>query len=151
MSTLTERIHIDNLHTFADEFIQSLHPIDGSATVIALHGDLGTGKTTFVSALAHTLGIADSVVSPTFVIMKSYAIRHTNYDYLVHVDAYRLESSAELERLRFREYLADSRNLICVEWPSIVPESIPESAVRIDISIVDEFTREFVITRPDSV
>ena len=149
MSIITEHIHIDNLRAFTDEFVLSLRPLNECATVIALHGDLGTGKTTFVSSLARTLGIADAVVSPTFVIMKSYAIIHSHHSYLVHVDAYRLESSAELEQLRFREYLADNRNLICVEWPSIVSESIPESAIHIDISIVDEFTRSFVITRPD--
>jgi tRNA threonylcarbamoyladenosine biosynthesis protein TsaE len=114
------------------------------ATIVALSGDLGAGKTTLTQAIARELGVVENVISPTFVIMKSYPVnsRRDECSRLVHIDAYRLESSSELERLGWAELIADPANLILIEWPEKVPGAIPTHARRVTLSHKNEEERE---------
>ncbi len=115
------------------------------ATVVALSGDLGAGKTTLTQAIARKLGIVENVISPTFVIMKSYAVPQQGmrgFFRLVHIDAYRLDSSSELEKLGWAELIADPENLILIEWPEKVPEAIPAHARRVTLAHKNEDERE---------
>jgi tRNA threonylcarbamoyladenosine biosynthesis protein TsaE len=106
------------------------------ATVVGLSGHLGAGKTAFVKIVAKLLGVKEEVTSPTFVIMKIYEVNTTiqirqpaendltiqnlPWERLIHIDAYRLEKSEELEVLNFEQLVADPHNLIMVEWPENV-------------------------------
>lgn len=112
-----------------------------AATVLALHGDLGSGKTTFVQALARELGVTDTPISPTFVIQKYYPLTGAAFDRLVHIDAYRLESARQLEVLGWYDLVGDPTQLIAIEWPEHVAEAIPDSAQHIYFTYVDEDTR----------
>ena len=136
----------EDIDTMADELLAAIGMEKGSAkeraTVVALSGDLGAGKTTLTQAVARKLGVAESVISPTFVIMKMYYAKHDAYARLVHIDAYRLNSSAELERLGWGELIADPKNLILIEWPERVPEAIPVDAHRVTLSHLSEEERE---------
>lgn len=125
----------------AGEVLAAL-PGRAGATVIALSGDLGAGKTTLTQAIARKLGVTESVISPTFVIMKEYSVSSGQYARLVHIDAYRLESSAELERLGWREILADAGTLVLIEWPEKVPEAIPTDALRVSLTHRSDDERE---------
>ncbi len=134
------------MQAHARELISSL--VSGKkATVVTLSGDLGAGKTTFAQRVAKELGVEESVTSPTFVIEKVYALpaqaglSGQKWKRLVHIDAYRLSSERELEALGFKELLADPGNLILIEWPEHVAGLIPEDAVRLSLSFVDEETR----------
>lgn len=80
--------------------------------VILLSGDLGAGKTVFVKGIAKGLGIADTVVSPTFNLMNEYEGRLTLY----HYDAYRLHDALEAEEAGLTEYFGDRRGVCAVEW-----------------------------------
>lgn len=104
------------------------------ATVVALSGELGAGKTTFTQEVAKVLGVEDHVVSPTFVIQKIYALKNQKFEHLIHIDAYRLESAKELEHLGWHDIVANSSNLILIEWPERVAELIPAYAIRITLS-----------------
>ncbi len=84
--------------------------------VVFLHGDLGSGKTTFVQGLAHALGYEGPVRSPTFTIVNVYPIGHDRIKRIVHVDLYRLKDESELTPLTLEEYLDDS-TLLLIEWP----------------------------------
>ncbi len=89
--------------------------------VLALHGDLGAGKTHFVRGLCVGLGIAaDSVSSPTFTLVQEYSGRLPVF----HMDAYRLRSADELLDLGFDDYLS-AGGVCIVEWPSRVAELLP--------------------------
>src|SRR4051812_11428104 len=124
------------------EVLKTLRAKKGeSATVVALSGDLGAGKTTLTQAIARELGIRETVISPTFVIMKIYELEKEAWKHLVHIDAYRLESSRELERLGWAEIIADPENLVLIEWPEKVPEAIPETAYRISLEHSSEEER----------
>jgi tRNA threonylcarbamoyladenosine biosynthesis protein TsaE len=92
------------------------------ATVVFLHGDLGAGKTTFTKNLAHYLNLNLDITSPTFTILKSYDFDVLAFKKLIHIDAYRLSSYADLLKIKFDEYLNDTNNLIFIEWPSLVAD-----------------------------
>ena len=89
-------------------------PIDN---VLALYGDLGSGKTTFVQGLAHCWGIREPVTSPTYAIFNSY----TGTRKLIHLDAYRLDSNAEADDLMLEDFL-ESPWCLAIEWPENMPD-----------------------------
>ncbi|MBQ6621381.1 MAG: tRNA (adenosine(37)-N6)-threonylcarbamoyltransferase complex ATPase subunit type 1 TsaE [Mogibacterium sp.] len=98
--------------------------------VIALVGDLGTGKTTLTRYIAEGLGIKGSVSSPTFTIIKEY---HDGRLPLYHFDAYRLGSGDELLDIGGEEYLYG--NGVCVvEWADLVTDVLPEESLIIRIT-----------------
>lgn len=134
----------EEMQAYAARFVASLSPREGGATVVALSGQLGAGKTTFTQGAAKALGVEEVVTSPTFVIEKVYALTEQSFGRLIHIDAYRLESAHQLEVLEWEELLADPGNLILIEWPEQVPGAIPAGAAQLSF-IVDGDTR--VITR----
>jgi len=112
------------------DIYQILQPANG-AVVLALHGDLGSGKTSFAQLLARELGIADTVNSPTFVIMKKYETTNVVWRNFIHIDAYRLDSEIELQVLGFENELQQADNLICIEWAEKVSGLIPITALNL--------------------
>lgn len=129
------KIHsLEELRAFAQDFVHDLRP-RGSATVVALSGELGAGKTTFAQYVARELGVGETVTSPTFVIEKIYALEGQQFIHLIHIDAYRLKGAEELSVLGWEAVLSESGNLVLIEWPERVPELIPDNAVRIRFDI----------------
>ena len=103
------------------------------AVVIALTGDLGSGKTTFVQGFARSLGITSRILSPTFLIFRKYRVpifkfKVPSFKFLYHVDAYRLKNSRELTALGFRDVMANPQNIIVVEWADRIKNLLPKSA-----------------------
>lgn len=88
-------------------------------TLIALKGNLGAGKTTFVKGFAKKLGI-ENITSPTFVIMKKYPLEKEGWNFLYHIDCYRLESQKDLTQINFKEIKKDKNSIILLEWPEKV-------------------------------
>lgn len=116
-----------------------------TATVLALVGNLGAGKTTFVQTLARELDVAEVVQSPTYVLMKSYPLElsgpgansNKKFTKLVHIDAYRLESPEEFDALRPEEFLHDPNALVVVEWPSKLEGRLPAPDMTLAFSAED--------------
>ena len=102
-------------------------------TTLALHGDMGVGKTTFVQGLAHGLSVHEQVTSPTFAI---YSVYQGATRRLVHLDAYRLDNEAQLEPLLLEEFLI-SPFCLAVEWPEKTGAWLPKDAWHLTLSIVD--------------
>lgn len=99
-------------------------------SVLALHGDLGVGKTTFVQGLGRGLGVAGNVTSPTFNIFTL----HRGKINLLHLDAYRLESPREVESLLLEDFM-EPPWCLAVEWPEKVADWLPARALHLDLSI----------------
>ena len=112
------------------------------ATVVALQGDLGAGKTAFTQEVGKILDIKENMHSPTFVIEKIYDIDYQGFRKLIHIDAYRIEKEAELLYLGWNEILKEGTNLIFVEWPERVAGLIPESAIKVSLKFISEQVRE---------
>ncbi|KKW19306.1 MAG: hypothetical protein UY63_C0017G0083 [Parcubacteria group bacterium GW2011_GWA2_51_10] len=121
----------EEMGQFASEFAQKLAPRKDGAVVVALSGELGAGKTTFVQGVARAMGIKDTVPSPTFIIERIYKTESGPFSRLIHIDAYRLASDLELLHLGWKELLADPESLILLEWPENVGALIPPYAVRL--------------------
>jgi tRNA threonylcarbamoyladenosine biosynthesis protein TsaE len=119
---------IFDMQNYARKVVQGLSPKEREATVVALSGELGAGKTTFVQGAAVTLGVTDTVASPTFIIERVYLLNDMLFARMIHIDAYRLESPDELSRLGWDEIVADPQNIIFVEWAERVKELIPKNA-----------------------
>lgn len=114
---------------------------------LALHGELGSGKTVLVQGLARGLGLGEEVVvpSPTFTIARSYPVPPGPWT-LHHVDAYRLGGVDDLEAAGFEEMCGSGR-ATCVEWAERVEEAVPADHLSIEIRPrpgVDQ--REVVLT-----
>jgi tRNA threonylcarbamoyladenosine biosynthesis protein TsaE len=127
-----------------------LNKKDKNSCVVCLHGDLGTGKTTFSKYLAKELGVKRKVNSPTFVIMKRYQIKNfknkvknSGFKNLIHIDAYRLKNEKEILILGWKEIITNPENLILIEWPENIKKAIPKKHHKIEISHTKEGHRKF--------
>lgn len=129
------------MNLLPEELLEPLFPSD-KATIVALRGDLGAGKTTFTQMVGKILNISENMHSPTFVIMKVYSIDFHGFKNLIHIDAYRLEQESELINLGWNEIVKAPENLIFVEWPENVAQLMPEEAKRISFRHTSENTRE---------
>ncbi len=139
----TERI----AREFAENLFTTLWKDRGEAVIIQLQGDLGSGKTTFVQAVAKAFGIRNTVTSPTFVLEKIYIIPPENskeggFQQLIHIDAYRLADKADLSSIGWERIIKESKNIIFIEWPERVDGAFPEKTAKISFRFIDENTRE---------
>ena len=99
--------------------------------VLALHGDLGVGKTTFVQGLARGFGITEPVTSPTFTL---YSLHRGPGRLLAHLDAYRLENAAQLDTLMLEDFLV-SPYCLAIEWPDNIAAWLPAGTLHLDLGI----------------
>ena len=145
---------LEETQKIASDFVSSISKQKNGATVAGLYGDLGAGKTTFTQMIAKAFGVTDTVISPTFVIMKVYDISYTsnpathnhNFNNLIHLDAYRIENSSELLHLGWKEIISDPNNLILIEWPERVSDIMPLRHIKINLrTLGDRDHREILI------
>lgn len=113
----------------AAALLETVAPSKERATVVGLSGDLGAGKTTITQALARELSVAETVVSPTFVIAKFYGAHAHGFTQLVHIDAYRIVDTSELEPLGFQSILAQPETLVVIEWPENIAPALTSHTV----------------------
>ncbi|KKW32902.1 MAG: hypothetical protein UY78_C0025G0006 [Parcubacteria group bacterium GW2011_GWA1_53_13] len=130
-----QKVALIELPEFVKRILQSLDHARDKATIVALRGDLGAGKTTFTQALARELGITGTVQSPTYVLMKKYEIKKVSpFKTLVHIDAYRLEKPEEFAALNPEQFLNDPPCLVVVEWPERLGTALPQPALTLNFS-----------------
>ena len=118
----------------------------GPGTVVALTGELGSGKTCFIQGLGRGLGVARAPTSPTFVLVNQYAGRVPLY----HVDAYRTESLTELLDLGLEELLG-GEGVTVVEWADKLLPLLPPDTIHVHIEGVGDEPREITIRIPGDV
>ena len=109
--------------------------------VIALFGDLGAGKTTFVQGIAKGMGIIDYITSPTFTIISEFEANKK----LCHIDLYRLDDEAQIEELGIEDYFCDKDRICVVEWAEKLGSLLPEHSIKIKIDTLSESERKFTI------
>ena len=124
----------EEVATTAGMLLERIVPISTSATIVGLSGDLGAGKTTLVAALAKTLGVQETVVSPTFLIAKFYELSDSRWDTLIHIDAYRIDDSSELIPLGGETMRTTPRTLIVIEWPERINTALPSDTQQFSIT-----------------
>lgn len=125
-----------------EQFGAALAAVLPAGTVIALCGTLGAGKTRLVQAIAAAYGVPkEEIVSPTFVLCHEYHGTRTVY----HLDAYRLKNEGELYELGIEELFA-SDAIVIIEWADRVADALPAEHLRIEIEVVGQTERRFLVT-----
>jgi tRNA threonylcarbamoyladenosine biosynthesis protein TsaE len=109
--------------------------------VVCLYGDLGFGKTTLVQGIAQGLGIKKRIISPTFVIARSYGLKGGNF---YHIDLYRIGNDQETEDLGMEEILSDKNNIIVIEWAEKLKNFLPQRRIDIEFFYEKNNTRKIV-------
>lgn len=127
---------------FANEFIVQYL----KSNIVALIGDLGSGKTTFVQGLGQSLGIQESITSPTYLLLKQYTVKnHPKIKKLIHVDLYRINSWEEIAELDLEELWRDPTNLVVIEWGERIEKYLPENTQRVVFKHLSENKREIIV------
>ncbi|MDP3785291.1 MAG: tRNA (adenosine(37)-N6)-threonylcarbamoyltransferase complex ATPase subunit type 1 TsaE [bacterium] len=109
----------------------------GKAIVVGLEGELGAGKTTFVKGFAGGLGIKETMTSPSFILMRVFKIKNRKF---FHIDAWR-------DRLDFREFLKNPRNILLIEWCDKVKHFLPKNYFRFHLKVLSPNLREITLWR----
>lgn len=105
------------------------------AKVLALIGDLGSGKTAFVQGFIKALGIKTHIPSPTFVIYRKYRIvtcdmrQATCFKNIYHFDLYRIQKPKEIIDLGFKKILKNPENIVLIEWPEQILKFLPKNTI----------------------
>jgi len=120
-----------------DELAVKLAEFIEENDIIALMGDLGTGKTTFVKRIAKELGITENLKSPTFNYVLSY---NSGEMKLNHFDVYRISEAEEIYEIGFEDYLHNG-GLTIIEWANLIESELPKEYIKIELSHLDEFSR----------
>ena len=114
--------------------------------LVALYGNLGSGKTTFVQGLALGLGIKRRIISPTFIIIRTYDLRPKTKDQgrkaFYHIDLYRTETTADIRGLGIDEIIGNSNNIVAVEWAERMKDFLPKERIDIYFEYLDENRRK---------
>lgn len=134
--------------------------------IIALIGDLGSGKTTFIQGLARGLGITEQITSPTFVLCKEYAL--PSYIHLrgvnktlclhrvgvkkvikkfVHIDSYRLENVKEAQAFGIQDYFSSRDLVVAIEWADKIRPILPKNTIFIKFQLIDLKKRKIIIDK----
>jgi tRNA threonylcarbamoyladenosine biosynthesis protein TsaE len=125
------------------------------AIIIALKGELGGGKTTFLQGFAKGLGIREKILSPTFVILKRFKIPKSipnskpqtfSFKNFYHLDCYRINKPKEIFALGYKEIEADPRNIIAIEWPEKLKDTLPKNTIWVRFKFLGKNKREIRVS-----
>ncbi len=127
----------DQTQRLGAKLARQLQPQD----VLALNGEIGAGKTTFVQGIARGLKVpANTVASPSFVLVKEYQGRLPMY----HADLFRLEHLSEAVSVGLEEYY-ESNGVTVIEWASHIPGVLPDQFLEVQLTVVDPETRTITL------
>lgn len=132
---------LGDIHETATRFWKLM----GNARTFAFHGDMGTGKTTFIHALCDVKGVKDVVGSPTFSIINEYVCVDGSGK-IFHMDLYRLKDEEEAIQAGVEDCLY-SDHICLVEWPEKAPGIFPDDTVHVYIDTIDSSSRRLRIDR----
>ena len=130
---------LDNINVAAGELL-GIFP---EARIFAFYGEMGAGKTTFIKAVCHHLGVAQFVTSPTFAIVNEYLDKTGEREYY-HFDFYRIEKVEEALDLGYEDYFY-SDNICLIEWPEKISELLPGNTLKLRINVMDNGKRQLRI------
>ncbi|MFH1462731.1 MAG: tRNA (adenosine(37)-N6)-threonylcarbamoyltransferase complex ATPase subunit type 1 TsaE [bacterium] len=118
------------------------------AFVLALRGDLGGGKTTFLQGFAKGLKIKQKITSPTFVLMKKYKIPNTRYKIqnFYHLDCYRIEKSKDILDLGLKEIISNPQNIAAVEWAEKISKVLPKNVIWLSFEFIGKNSRKILVS-----
>ena len=133
-SRLTVGFSLSDLAATA-RLAQELSQLCSAGDVIALHGTLGAGKTSFARAFIQALGLEEEVPSPTFTLVQTYPLADHDADAIWHFDMYRINNPAEAYELDIEDAFEGGISL--VEWPEKLGELLPEDCLHLHLTMTE--------------
>ena len=130
--------NLSDIDAVAQKFVDNM----GNRKIFAFYGEMGAGKTTFIKALCKTLGVAETITSPTFAIINEY--NKEDGDPIYHFDFYRIKNIEEAYDFGYEDYFY-SGHLCFIEWPELVEPLLPESVVKVQIVVMDNGGRSIIV------
>ncbi|MBI2345128.1 tRNA (adenosine(37)-N6)-threonylcarbamoyltransferase complex ATPase subunit type 1 TsaE [Candidatus Dependentiae bacterium] len=127
--------NLDQIESVATQFILDI----SDKKIVAFVGGLGAGKTTFIRAVLQSMGVSDTVISPTFTYFNQYYT--PNGLTIYHFDLYRLKSLSEFEAAGFFEYLYQPNSMVFIEWPEIIEKILKDSVCSVKLSVLNHSQR----------
>jgi len=115
------------------------------AQVLALKGDLGGGKTTFLKGFAKGLKVGKKILSPTFLIFKKFKIRNKDFKNFYHFDCYRIQKPKEILELDFKKIISEPQNIVAVEWAERIKKILPQNIIWIFFGFLNKKKRKVLI------
>ena len=134
---------INDIERAASEFVQYISECDAQSNIFAFYGNMGAGKTTFITAICKVLGVEDTVNSPTFTIVNEY--RAAKGFPIYHFDFYRINKLQEAYEIGIDEYFGGD-GLCLIEWPEKIEELLPQDIVSVNIKTLENGSREVVVS-----
>lgn len=135
------------MYEFGKQFSQKIK----EGGVVALSGNLGAGKTTFVQGVARGLGITHRIISPTFIIVRSYVMNprsfvcaqdDKNLQMFYHIDLYRTSGQKKQEYAEIEELTENPQNIVVIEWAERMEKWLPKKRWDLYFSYIDKEKRE---------
>jgi tRNA threonylcarbamoyladenosine biosynthesis protein TsaE len=126
---------LSQINAVAKEFLAAT----AAYRVIAFHGDMGAGKTTFIHSLCEAMGVGDTIASPTFSIINQYSTATGQTIY--HMDLYRIKDEEEAITAGVEDCLY-SENTCLVEWPEKAPGIFPDNTLHVFMELLDKDKRQ---------
>jgi len=109
--------------------------------ILALEGELGGGKTTFLKGLAKGLGIKENILSPTFILIRRFNIQNSKFKNFYHIDCYRIKERKEILKLGLKKILRDSKNIVAIEWANKIKSILPKETIFLNFKILTKKER----------
>lgn len=119
---------LNSIDTAAEQFVNNM----GKRRIFAFYGKMGAGKTTFIRAVCHKLGVEEEVTSPSFAIVNEYR-SDTLGESIFHFDFYRIKKIEEVYDLGYEDYFYGG-GLNFIEWPELIEPLLPEDTVKVEIA-----------------
>jgi tRNA threonylcarbamoyladenosine biosynthesis protein TsaE len=124
---------LSEVKSFAASLAKQLH----GSEILALVGDLGSGKTTFAQALAKALGVKQKVLSPTFIVLQEFPTKRQTKTgkliTLVHLDLYRTKNFRELKALGLDQIWGQPQTITVIEWADKIKKHLPPNTTYINL------------------
>lgn len=125
---------ISDIDTAAKMFVEKF----GNKKIFAFYGEMGAGKTTFIKAVCKSMGVTETITSPTFSLVNEYET--DNGMTIYHFDFYRIENIEEVYDFGYEDYFYSDK-MCFIEWPELVETLLPEDVVEVKISVDDNEQR----------
>jgi len=136
------QLKIQSLETI-DETAKEFIKLMGDNTVFAFYGEMGAGKTTFITAVCKAMGAEDNITSPTFAIVNEY--RSDTGELIYHFDFYRINKIEEVFDFGYEDYFY-SGSICFIEWPEKISELLPHDVVKVEIKEQEDGSRTVTVT-----
>ena len=124
---------IEEIGEAARQFVSQI----GNQRVFAFYGNMGAGKTTFIKAVCEQLGVQDVITSPTFAIVNEYTGDNSP---IYHFDFYRIKKLEEVYDMGYEDYFYSGAPCF-IEWPELIEELLPDDAVKVSITELEDGSR----------